>query len=808
MNASQKTSRFRAWRVAAGLVCIALCWAAVSGAAPLFGGQKEKLTLNTSSYEVVIQKNGRVDVRTIGGSTLFDNVGPAVVFAEAEGPETLPVDWRYTARTLVENPLGSGNGMQFVRKQCEWLIQTYPTRPFLTVRVSFVNTGKKPVRVAKLIPWSVGTGRNGAVTLGSGAENTRILENGRLFSKFNDYALVSKDKAASQWNFAAYNPGARQGFVAGFITHERGYGELVMARSEDAPPDGFDRFRAECVFDPPVEVPPAGRLSSEVFYLAVAEADLHEGLERLARAMAAVNGALNRPPFMPHGWDSWSTRYGRGITEARILENLDFVDTHLKRYGWTHLAIDAGWERGPADWEAHPERFPHGMKAMADAIHERGMTAGIWFDPFTVPHDSELAKAHPEWLAEPHALGRMLLGGDKKILDVTVPEACDYVRGLAAKIGNEWGFDALMEADFVYHLLLAETYHEPNVTRIEVQRRGMAALREGFGGGKFIMSMTPQPVNALYSDGIRVGRDCAPVWRARHLEQSWGCVDTLTNAARRYYFAPWLYVPDQDCAFFGHEASRKRWKCEDAPPLTWEQSVAWLTGAALTGGVVKVGEPFVDLSEREVAVLRKLLPSPGRPARPVDLFQEGAPQIWWLPLEEDAGKWDIVAVFNWAADEADEVMLNFADFDLPPDAYYTVYDFWAEQYYGTARETLQTAVAPGSVRLLGLRRHRDRPMLLATDRHYTQGALDHTSLFWDPDTRILQGEFDAVEDTDYALRVLVPEPYEPGAAEVASLGGKEDRAEALTARTAMDARVLVLSFHCGRSGGVRWRVRF
>jgi len=65
----------------------------------------------------------------------------------------------------------------------------------------------------------------------------------------------------------------------------------------------------------------------------------------------------------------------------------------------------------------------------------------------------------------------------------------------------------------------------------------------------------------------------------------------------------------------------------------------------------------------------------------------------------------------------------------------------------------------GGVCLLGLRLSDDHPMFLATDRHYTQGAMDHTKIAWDAASRQLSGVFDATPDTDYTLRILVPPPY-------------------------------------------------
>lgn len=767
------------------------------GFGQLYRPGREVRTINTELFELSVQKNGRTNLLSPSGTLYFDDAHPQVTYSGEETVRPLALDGRMTARYEVNERLGRGLGMQFKKGNCEWRIQVYPTKPFITAQVIFENTTNKAVQVSKLTPWAVGAPRSGSVFMGPNASQALLLDNGRLFRGFSDYAEVSRGKTISQWNLAAHNPATGYTVIAGFLTNHRAYTQIHIERTDAAPDNAFDLFRAECIYDPPVEVAPKERLESEWFYLALGEQEPLLGLDRFAKAKAVVNGVRDDRPFLPHGWDSWSTRYHREIDEAKMLENLDFLDKHLKRYGWTHFSIDAGWERGLGDWEPNPERFPRGMRPITEEIHRRGMTAGIWIDPFTILRDSEFARAHPDWLAEPHALGRIVMGANKLILDVTVPEAAEYVRELVRKIRRDWGFDALVETDFVYHLLLAETYANPALTRIEVMHLGMRALREGFGEDGFIMAMTPQPVNAVHAQGIRTGMDCAPLWRSGKPQGPWGAVETLTNAVRRFYFSPHLYVADQDCAFFGHASSRARWNVQQQAALTFDQSIAWLTGAALTG-VVKIGEPFVDLSEKEVAVLRRLLPWAGRPARPLDLFQEGSPRLWWLPLQEAAGEWHILAVFNWNDATPQTISVPFSAMGLDTRAFYTVYDFWQEHYHGVAQARLDVQVPPGTVRLYGLRRHTETPMFLASDVHITQGALDHRSIVWNAEARSLEGVFDAIADTEYNLRILAPEPWEMKEAALS-------KGEAALFR---EGRVIRLQFHNDSPGRLTWTLKF
>ena len=774
---------------------------------------REYRSMNTAVYEVSVQKNGRTDVALISGARVFDNAYPMVELEGEEGPQPLPISGELTERQPVNNALGVGSSMIFRKSACEWIIQSFPTQPFFTVQVAYINTGKKPVKVKALYPFAVGEPNKGYVSLGQGTGETVILDNGPLTQQEAEFRKLGTDAVTSAWYLPALNPvgtppttaGGRPDsrmLVAGFLTSLKSHTYVRLARSESSPQDLADVFRGQCVYDPPVELAPGGRLESEVFYVSVGEDRPMEALERFGWAVAAFGGVKPRRATLPHGWDSWNTRYHTDISEDTMLGEVDFVDRHLKRYGWTHFSLDDGWQIARGNWAPDPAKFPHGMKWFADQVHARGMTAGIWTDPFTIDPDSPVAKEHPDWLVDAGGLGKGMLNEGQRLLDVTVPEAYAYVVNLYRKIGHEWGFDALAEADFVYRLLFAEGYSKKELTRVEVFRLGMQAVREGFGedADKFLMSMPPMAINGPVVDGMRIGNDCAPIWRKSPGKWPWGCVETLNNAAHRYFFAPHLWAPDQDCAYFNHATERARWGVADQPELTVEQSVAWLTGAALTGGVVKIGNAFSDLKPEEVSVLRRLLPVSSIPARPVDFFERAQPAIWTLPVESPIGKWQIVGVFNWDERAPATIPVSFASLGLAEHRRYTVYDFWGDRFYGTAQDKLDVNVGPGSVRLLGLRPYEDRPMFLSTDRHWSMGATDFRELNWDEATRTLSGRFDGVADTDYRLRALVPTPWKFASLEVS--------AGPATGEMDPEGKVLLIGFRCVNAGEVRWAARF
>ncbi|MGW0705488.1 alpha-galactosidase [Streptomyces sp. NPDC002643] len=68
------------------------------------------------------------------------------------------------------------------------------------------------------------------------------------------------------------------------------------------------------------------------------------------------------------------------------------------------FVVDDGWfgtrtsdRAGLGDWAPNPDRFPKGLKPLADYVHALGMQFGIWVEPEMVNPDSELYRAHPDW---------------------------------------------------------------------------------------------------------------------------------------------------------------------------------------------------------------------------------------------------------------------------------------------------------------------------------------------------------------------------------------------------------------------------
>ncbi len=88
---------------------------------------------------------------------------------------------------------------------------------------------------------------------------------------------------------------------------------------------------------------------------------------------------VQKPPM---GWNTWNT-FGPDINEELVLRSADaMVENGLLAAGYGYLVIDDCWSKrvrgADGRLEADPEKFPHGMKYVADYVHSKGLKFGMY----------------------------------------------------------------------------------------------------------------------------------------------------------------------------------------------------------------------------------------------------------------------------------------------------------------------------------------------------------------------------------------------------------------------------------------------
>lgn len=112
--------------------------------------------------------------------------------------------------------------------------------------------------------------------------------------------------------------------------------------------------------------------------------------------------------------------------------------------GCEYYVIDAGWYApgmwwdSVGEWKESRERFPNGIREVADRIREKGMIPGLWLELEVMGINCELAKKAPDdWFFVRH--GKRVYDRSRYQLDFRNPEVISYVNSVIDRVVNEYG---------------------------------------------------------------------------------------------------------------------------------------------------------------------------------------------------------------------------------------------------------------------------------------------------------------------------------------------------------------------------------
>ena len=153
----------------------------------------------------------------------------------------------------------------------------------------------------------------------------------------------------------------------------------------------------------------------------------------LYRSRLARGEWRDRPrPILINNWEATYFNFDE--------DKLVSIAQAAKRDGVELFVLDDGWfgarrsdRAGLGDWIANPELLPQGIPGLAERIEALGMRFGLWFEPEMVNRDSDLYRAHPDWLLQ--TPGRNPSHGRNQfVLDFSRPEVVDRVHAMMADI--------------------------------------------------------------------------------------------------------------------------------------------------------------------------------------------------------------------------------------------------------------------------------------------------------------------------------------------------------------------------------------
>ncbi len=299
------------------------------------------------------------------------------------------------------------------------------------------------------------------------------------------------------------------------------------------------------------------------------------------------------------GYTSWYNYY-QNISEEIILRDLKSLSTQKEYVNM--YQVDDGYETMVGDWlYVDEKKFPHGMKPIADAIHEQGFKAGLWLAPFGAQKGSRLTKEHPDWLIKDEKGKAVPVGhnwGGFYALDIYNDGARQYIKDVFHEVLDVWGFD-MVKLDFLYAASVLPIHGK---TRGEIAYDSIDLIRECVGEKEILACGVQQMPCFGKVEYMRIGPDMALWWEHKLLRKNMHREDVSTpNAVHNSIYRRCLngraFLCDPDVFLL-----RK-----DNIEFTFEQQKALAKFIKLFGGVLFMSDDISQYNDEQLEVFKDVL---------------------------------------------------------------------------------------------------------------------------------------------------------------------------------------------------------
>ncbi len=194
------------------------------------------------------------------------------------------------------------------------------------------------------------------------------------------------------------------------------------------------------LFPGEMQLPPGESFASP----AIVAGYSNKGLSALSRQFHAhVRNTLLRPAVRnrprPVHYNSWEAVYF-----DHDIDRLKAMADKAAGIGVERFVLDDGWFgsrrndlSGLGDWTVSDAVYPQGLKPLIDHVTGLGMEMGIWFEPEMINPDSDLFRAHPDWVLQIEGVDHIPYR-HQYVLDIARREVSDYLFGQIDAILSEY----------------------------------------------------------------------------------------------------------------------------------------------------------------------------------------------------------------------------------------------------------------------------------------------------------------------------------------------------------------------------------
>ena len=637
------------------------------------------------------------------------------------------------SESSVEDALGHGKKITVASSglstfpDLAYTLQIYDGRAFGVIETVVQNHTDNPVTVQSIR--NVEAVGNEIINLGGTQKRDRVLSDS--FSEdwpplqIYDLGKAPKGMHRAVGSQLIYNRDSKESLFLGALTSCR-FLTIIHLQTQASSPDGpgitsytvdstgtteiqatdpesgLTEGPAENLIELSVPLPAGESITSERVMFAAGR-DYHSQLENYGTAVRDLHHSRISAENML-GWWSWTAFYTK-ITQGAALTNAQWLSEHLKELGYDYFHFDLGYAYARSEYATpNASQFPRGMWDLTHRICRLGLKVGVWTAPFEVGERALIYEHHKDWLVhnahgDPISIGKAeeVEGERLFVLDVTHPDAQEYLRQTYRILTREWGA-RYIKLDFMDNSAIEGYYHRPNTTALEAQRIGLEIIRKAVGEDVLLDkdgSPMLNPVGVV--DEGRISQDTGHAFlRSKEAEP---------GIAARYYMHRNFFIDDPDAFTVSRQLLEER---TIQAPLTLNEAQVSIALAAVSGGMFEIGDDLTILGKdpERLALVKNFdllaMAKLGRAALPLDLLtyadKDQQPSVFLLTEDQ---RQSILAVFNWT-EQSNSHALTFSDLKLPAGHVYRAIDLFApDQPLAIDHETLRLDSQPAhSVKLI------------------------------------------------------------------------------------------------------------
>lgn len=194
--------------------------------------------------------------------------------------------------------------------------------------------------------------------------------------------------------------------------------------------DGRQSVQAgELLLPGEVRLAPGERYEAPPLYCAVSNgglSNLSQKFHAFVREKLLQPCSRSRP--RPVHYNTWEAVYF-DLDESKLMALADKAAS----IGIERFVLDDGWfggrrsdKAGLGDWYVSEDVFPNGLTSLIEHVNGLGMEFGIWVEPEMVNPDSDLYRAHPDWVLGIDGI-EQVDSRNQYVLDLTNPDVTDYL---------------------------------------------------------------------------------------------------------------------------------------------------------------------------------------------------------------------------------------------------------------------------------------------------------------------------------------------------------------------------------------------